>query len=124
MPAEVLLDGPMPPHGAQWCFVCAYSYKAAVNDLHALTIEQAMKEPDGSRPVVIDTNEDKDMPPLFIAVARGLYMPLQHFGPLDLCWSHLTAIRLQSTGGLSLPVPGQQIPGMGGGMNGMGGFRG
>jgi hypothetical protein len=119
MPAAVLYEGPTPPHGRKWCFVCAYEWKAAVNERHALTIEQAQKEPDGTT-LWIHADTEEGLPPLAVAVATGLFAPMSNMGQLDLCWSHLTAIRLQSTGGLHLPVPGQGMPGM----NGAGGLLG
>src|SRR6266704_1162195 len=108
MPAEVLYKGPKPLPGERWCFACAYTWKAAVNERFALTIDQAMSAPDGSPTVWIDATGTEDLPPLATAVGVGLF------------WSHLTAIRLQSTGGLHLPAPGQGVPGM----NGMGGLLG
>ncbi len=93
MPAEVLYKGPKPLPGERWCFACA---------------------------VWIDATGTEDLPPLATAVGVGLFGPMTHLGVLELCWSHLTAIRLQSTGGLHLPAPGQGVPGM----NGMGGLLG
>ena len=118
MTAGVLYKGPTPPPGQHWCFVCAYTWKAAVNERFALTIEQALKDPDGGETVWIHGMDAEGLPPLEVAVGTGLFMALQHIGPLELCWSHLNAIRLQSTGGLHLPVPGQGMPGM----NGRGGL--
>ncbi|SRR6266567_7042038 len=120
MPAEVLYKGPKPLPGERWCFACAYTWKAAVNERFALTIDQAMSAPDGSPTVWIDATGTEDLPPLATAVGVGLFGPMTHLGVLELCWSHLTAIRLQSTGGLHLPAPGQGVPGM----NGMGGLLG
>lgn len=121
MPAEVLYKGPTPPAGQRWCFACAYTWKAAANERFALKIEHAMKMPDGAETVWIDATDDKEMPHLATAIGLGIFAPMQNLGPIELCWSHLTAIRLQSTGGLHLPVPGMPGPG---GMNGMGGLRG
>lgn len=117
MTAEVMYEGPKPPEGERWCFVCAFTFKAAVNERFAATIEQAQKEPDGSPVMTIDATETEGLPPLYPAVATGLFVALQQFGPLDLCWSHLNAIRLQTASGLALPPPGMGVPGM----NGMGG---
>jgi len=122
MPAEIVVTGPVPPAGSKWCFVCAYTWKAAVNDHFVKEVEQAMAAPDGSDPVVLDAGAVEGLPALFCAVAVGLYMPLQQMGPLELCWTHLNAIKLQTASGLALPVPGMGgMPGQG--LPGMNGFR-
>jgi hypothetical protein len=121
MPAEVMYKGPTPPPGEQWCFVCAYTWKTALNDLCELTIKQAGREPDGSPTVWIDGTSGKELPPLAVAVATGLFGPMANLGPLNLCWSHLNAIRLQTASGLHLAAPGQMPGGGFPGMNGLGG---
>lgn len=118
MPATVTYKGPVPPVGERFCFVCAYTWKLAVNDLHEKEIEAANNAPDGTL-AVIDGRKD-DVPHPATAVAQGINGALPQFGVLDLCWSHLTAIRLQSTGGLHLPPPGGGMGVPGFGMNGRG----
>lgn len=118
MPAEILITGPTPPAGRKWCFVCAYTWKAAVIDRFAEQIKFAEDQPDGAV-VTIDAETAENLPPLCVVVANGLYLPLQQFGPLEVCWTHLNAIQLKTASGLALPVPGMP---MGPGMNGMGGF--
>lgn len=121
MPAEVIVTGPTPPPGRTWCFVCAYTWKKAVVDRYAEQIKFAEQAPDGHEPVILDGETAEGLPPLAAVVARGLYLPLQHFGPLELCWSHLTAITLKTDSGLALPTPGMPM-GLPPGMNGTGGF--
>jgi hypothetical protein len=121
MTAEVIYKGPQPALGQKWCTVCAFTWKLAANDRHAQEIEDAGKASDGVI-VVIDATADEELPPVAPAVAIGIYLPLQQWGPLELCWTHLTAVRLQSTGGLHLPPPG--MPGVPGGMGLNGGGRG
>lgn len=119
MAVEVITRGPQPKPGCGWCFVCAYTWKHAVLERFADVIKQAEAAPDGGDPVLLDTESASGLPTLYEAVGKGLFLPLQHFGPLDLCWSHLTAITLKSASGLALPAPGMPAPGqLPGGMNG------
>jgi len=110
MPAQVIYRGPTPPLGQKWCFVCAYTWKNAVNEKHKDQIDLAGLAED-TETVVIDAAEDPDTPPLEVAVATGLNGLLAQFGVLDLCWSHLNGIQLQTASGLHLPPPGGGMPG-------------
>jgi len=120
MVAEVVYKGPTPPPGERWCFVCAYTWKNAVNEAHQADIAAAAVAPDGTVTVIDGTQDDVPQPAL--AVAQGINGSLLQIGVLDLCWSHITAIQLKTTSGLHLPVPGGagMPPGMG--MNGGGPF--
>lgn len=120
MAVEVIYTGPKPASGEKWCMVCAYTWKGAANEMFADKIKESMELPEGGDPVLVDTTDAQGLPPLFAAVATGLYAPLMHMGPMDLCWSHLNAIQLKSAGGLHLPAPGQGMGLMGPGMNGRG----
>jgi hypothetical protein len=119
MAAEVLFTGPQPGSGKRFCMVCSYTFKGAVIERFAEQIEAAAKLPDGSKPVLLDALELTDLPPLYEAVAMGLFAPLAQLGAIELCWSHLNAVTLRSAGGLHLPVPGQGMMGAPG-MNGRG----
>lgn len=119
MAVEVITRGPQPEPGCGWCFVCAYTWKSAVLERFAEEIKQAQEAPDGGEPVLLDAEDVEGLPMLWQAVGQGLFMPLQHFGALDLCWSHLTAITLKTASGLEIPAPGMPQPGqLPGGMNG------
>ena len=119
MTATVIYKGPTPPPGEKFCFVCAYTWKNAVNEQHAEEIEQAGKASEGTIMHIDGTQDDAPGPAL--AVAQGINAALAQFGVLDLCWSHVTAIRLQTASGLALPPPGGGMPMPPGfGMNGMG----
>lgn len=111
MVAEVIYKGPTPPAGERFCFVCAYTWKNAVNEVHQDDIVRAAEAPDGAV-MVIDGTQD-DVPQPAVAVAQGINGSLMQFGVLDLCWSHVTAIQLKTTSGLHLPPPGSGMPGMG-----------
>lgn len=104
MPAQAIYQGPIPPAGEKFCFVCAYTWKVAVNEHYEKEIEALMTAPDDTI-VVLDGNA-VDAPAPALAVATGLWSPLQQLGALDLCWSHVTAIRLQTPSGIHLPPPG------------------
>ena len=117
MPADVIYTGgPKGADGKRWCMVCAYTFKGAVNERFGNMIKAAQELPDGSAPVEIQMDRVDGLPPLFEAVALGLFGPLAQFGPLELCWSHLNAIQLRSASGLHLPAPGMD--------GGLGGFPG
>lgn len=124
MPAQVTYIGPKPPAGEKFCFVCAYTWKLAVNDRYKDVIDAANVASDDTSVVIDGTiGPGNPIPRPAVAVAQGINGALPQFGILDLCWSHLTAIKLQTASGLALPPPGG-IPGMGMpggfGMNGQG----
>jgi len=92
--------GPKPPPGCQWCFVCAFSAKLAVNKAHP-------EAENPGRDLTLSVSEHG----LNLAVATGLYPPLANFGPLPLCWDHLGAINVTNVlpagaGMMPAPPPG------------------
>jgi len=121
MPATVLYKGPKPPLGEKWCFLCVAFMKAQYNDRHQEDIDRANNTPDGEVIHFDLTAELSELPPLEVAVTLGLSGVLPQAGALELCWSHATAVKLQTPSGIHLPGPGgMALPP---GMNGMGGPR-
>lgn len=107
---EIMLSGPKPPPGEQFCVICATTYKASVLEEAKDAIEAAQTEP-GEGPLWLS----------MLALAPGVTLPelaigmgsAQQFGGafMPLCWSHLGAIKFtnlavaQAQGGL---VPGRR----------------
>lgn len=113
MSAAVVFDGPQPPPGRWFCFVCAFSAKAYANAQFSGEISAAEHEPDGSPPITLKIPHYiaglPDGKPQ-LAVGYGVYPPLAQFGVLPLCWSHLGGIAVTSV------LPATSLPpGLGGG---------
>lgn len=98
MPA-VHYEGPQPPPGQRWCFVCAFMAKLVVNNANP-----GVENPPQDMHLVIAATGPKPQ----LAVATGIYGPLQQFGPVELCWDHLSAINITNL------IPAQAMPPPGG----------
>jgi hypothetical protein len=109
------LDLPDPPPGRMWCVACAMFAKAEVNTAMADTVNKlaanGKNEHVRLKPVI---------PHLEPASVRGLCGPLQQFGIMDLCWTHLAGFELQvvspldprfNGAGNMAPVPPGLLPG-------------
>lgn len=88
---RVWIDLPRPPEHRTWCVACVAFGRAWVNQEYGEQIRAL--ESDG---------KDEDFwfkprsPHLEAAAVRGVCIPMQGWGVLDLCWTHVTGVEVQA----------------------------
>ena len=88
---RVWMDLPAPPDHKMWCVACVTFGRARINQEYGQQI--VALENDGK-------DEDfwfkPNCPHLETAVVRGICAPLQQLGIMDLCWSHVAGVQIQT----------------------------
>lgn len=109
---EVMFDGPQPPPGERWCFMCAAMFKSRCMDSPSGKAAISEASTSGERVSLIKIARLEKIALPETATAAGL-ANLGQLGLMltaDLCWSHVMAVKAGSP--LAAAMPG--MPGMAG----------
>lgn len=105
MRAVLMVNGPVPPEGKEFCPVCVALYKNEADTFFKAQVEQGLRE-NTRQPLVLDLAEANLPEPQLAQVVGASIMP--QFGLLRICWGHVLPAQLSA-----LPPAMQgQMPGV------------
>jgi hypothetical protein len=105
--SRLVITGPLPPDGEDWCAVCVADWKAEL--IASLGIDQAWVDANLSGPdskvIYLRAKASHPMPPLAAAVTMA---PVEVMGwkTVKVCWTHAAATRAVAPD----PPPGFRRP--------------
>jgi hypothetical protein len=110
MRTVLMVNGPLPPEGKEFCPVCAGLYKNEADKFFRKQIESGLRE-NTQLPLLLDLNEFSYPRPQFAEVVAVSIMP--QLGLLRVCWGHVLAAQLSA---LPPALQGQMqgVPSLGG----------
>lgn len=95
MTRRLIVNGPQPPEGEQWCPVCVADYKGAVLKAHGIVdpasldtwLEKNLSGTGGPVVLAAPVTNHRDMPALFPVVTTA---PVSKLGGavVGVCWTH------------------------------------
>jgi hypothetical protein len=111
MRAVLMINGPLPPEGKEFCPVCVSLYKHQAEVFFRQAIEAGLRDHSTTGPIVLDLAEARIRTPEFAEVVSISILP--QLGLLRICWGHVAAAQLTA---LPPAMQGQMpgIPSLGG----------
>lgn len=91
MRTVLMVNGPVPPEGKEFCPICVGLYRNELDRFFRVAIEQGLKE-NTQEPLVLDVHLAELPDPQFAEVVSVSIMP--QLGLLRICWGHVLAAQL------------------------------
>jgi hypothetical protein len=111
MRTVLMINGPLPPEGKEFCPVCVALYKNQAEVLFRKDIETGLRDTGNPVPVTLDLTDVEIPDPQFAEVVAISIMP--QLGLLRVCWGHVAPMQLTALPpALQGQMPG--VPSLGG----------
>lgn len=106
MRTVLMINGPVPPEGKEFCPVCVMLTKDRAEKHFKPEIEEGLRDTRTTEPLVLDFSETKLPDPQFAEVV-GISV-LSNLGLLRVCWGHVMSAQLTQLP----PAMAGQMPGV------------
>jgi hypothetical protein len=93
MRAVLMINGPLPPEGKEYCPVCVSLFKNSAEQLFRKEIETALRE-NTQEPFVVDLKDAPLPEPQFAEVVSLSILP--QLGLMRICWGHVAPAQLSA----------------------------
>lgn len=93
MRTVLMINGPVPPEGKEFCPVCVMLYKDAAEKFFRRVIEAGLRE-SSQEPLVMDLEKFGWPEPQYAEVVGVSILP--QLGLLRVCWGHIAAAQLSA----------------------------
>lgn len=111
MRTVLMINGPVPPEGKEFCPPCVMLYKNAAEQFFKKEIEEGLRNAKTQAPLILDLDRANLVEPQFAEVVAISILP--QLGLLRVCWGHVAAAQLSA---LPPAMQGQMpgVPSLGG----------